>query len=110
MAALTGCTQKKMARVLAWAILVWMILAGSATNALAEAPLNVPAADEPGLIVQIVSNLFNSRALLAILSKPEFTLAAFVVLNVIVFVETGIFFFLPGDSLLVTAGVACSMA
>src|SRR4029077_15562398 len=36
----------------------------------------------------------------------EFAVAAFIVLNIIVFVETGLLigFFLPGDSLLVTAG------
>lgn len=64
------------------------------------------------LLAEIFGNLFNSRALLSILSRPEFTIAAFIALNVIVFVETGLLigFFLPGDSLLVTAGVACYLA
>jgi membrane-associated protein len=58
---------------------------------------------------EIFRHLFNSRELLETLGKPEFTLAAFVVLNVIVFTETGLLvgFFLPGDSLLVTAGLVC---
>jgi membrane-associated protein len=50
-------------------------------------------------------NLFNSHELMTVLSRPEMTVAAFVALNLIVFVETGLFFLLPGDSLLVTAGL-----
>jgi membrane-associated protein len=57
----------------------------------------------------ILATLFNSRELLETLAKPEFTLAAFIVLNLIIFTETGLLigFFLPGDSLLVTAGIVC---
>ena len=61
--------------------------------------------------LQIISNLFNSKALMETLENPQYTLAAFIALNVIVFMETGLLvFFLPGDSLLVTAGVACWIA
>ncbi len=69
-------------------------------------------ADQAPFIVQVFRNLFNSRALMEILGRPEYTLAAFVVLNLIVFVETGLLigFFLPGDSLLVTAGLVCSQS
>jgi membrane-associated protein len=58
---------------------------------------------------EICRSLFNSRELLNTLGKPEFTLASFIVLNVVVFTETGLLvgFFLPGDSLLVTAGIVC---
>jgi membrane-associated protein len=68
--------------------------------------------DEPGFVSQIFHNLFNSRALLETLRKPQFTLTAFILLNLIVFTETGLLigFFLPGDSLLVTAGVACQLS
>ncbi|OAI40715.1 hypothetical protein AYO40_04465 [Planctomycetaceae bacterium SCGC AG-212-D15] len=54
-------------------------------------------------------HLFNSRALLEMLGQPELTVAAFLVLNLVIFTETGLLvgFFLPGDSLLVTAGVVC---
>jgi membrane-associated protein len=52
--------------------------------------------------------LFDSPALMATLGKPEMTIAAFIALNLIIFVETGIFFFLPGDSLLVTAGIVAA--
>src|SRR5262245_32770667 len=51
--------------------------------------------------------LFDSQALIATLQQPGYFLAALVALNVIVFTETGLLvgFFLPGDSLLVTAGL-----
>jgi membrane-associated protein len=57
----------------------------------------------------IFASLFNSRELLDTLGRPEFTVAAFVVLNLVIFTETGLLigFFLPGDSLLVTAGIVC---
>jgi membrane-associated protein len=54
---------------------------------------------------EVFLNLFNSQALMATLAKPEMTVAAFIALNLIIFVETGLFFCLPGDSLLVTAGL-----
>src|SRR5437764_14672943 len=56
-------------------------------------------------IQDVFLNLFNAQELMRVLGKPEMTAAAFIALNLIVFVETGIFFFLPGDSLLVTAGL-----
>jgi membrane-associated protein len=58
-------------------------------------------------IQEVFLNLFNSPALMATLSKPELTVAAFIALNLIVFTETGLLigFCLPGDSLLVTAGL-----
>jgi membrane-associated protein len=64
------------------------------------------------LLVQVVTNLTNPDAWRTALSSPGVTLAAFIVLNLIVFTETGLLvgFFLPGDSLLVTAGVAASIA
>jgi membrane-associated protein len=60
----------------------------------------------------VCANLFNSNALIEILKQPGFTVAAFVVLTLIVFTETGLLigFFLPGDSLLVTAGLVCYLS
>ncbi|MBX9579308.1 MAG: VTT domain-containing protein [Gemmataceae bacterium] len=60
------------------------------------------------LLRQVVTNLTNPDAWKAALSDPRVTLAAFIAVNLIVFTETGLLvgFFLPGDSLLVTAGVA----
>jgi membrane-associated protein len=63
------------------------------------------------LLLSVVSNLTNPEAWKVALSNPGVTLAAFIVLNLIVFTETGLLFgfFLPGDSLLVTAGVVASL-
>ncbi|MFO0967937.1 MAG: VTT domain-containing protein [Gemmataceae bacterium] len=99
------------ARLFAWSLLVLVVLCGAA-RAQTEGTIEVPQADKPSFFLQILQNLFNSRGLLQILSQPEFTLAAFIALNVIVFVETGLLigFFLPGDSLLVTAGVVAHLA
>ena len=60
--------------------------------------------------VKVFSNLFNSPELMKTLGEPQYTLAAFIILNLIVFTETGLLvgFFLPGDSLLVTAGLVCA--
>jgi membrane-associated protein len=78
----------------------------------AEPDLPAAAGDRPGFWIQLFQNLFNSRELMRVLGQPEYTLAAFIALNLIVFVETGLLFgfFLPGDSLLVTAGVVCSLS
>lgn len=57
-------------------------------------------------------NLFNPDVWRDVLSKPGVMWSAFVVLNLIVFTETGLLigFFLPGDSLLVTAGVVAHLS
>jgi membrane-associated protein len=59
------------------------------------------------ILSEVVTNLTNPDAWKAALGGPGVTLAAFIVLTLIVFTETGLLFgfFLPGDSLLVTAGV-----
>jgi len=59
------------------------------------------------ILVQVLSNLTNPDAWREALSAPGVVVAAFLVLNIIVFTETGLLFgfFLPGDSLLVTAGI-----
>jgi membrane-associated protein len=61
-------------------------------------------------IRDVFLNLFNMPELMNVLGKPEMTVAAFVALNLIVFTETGLLvgFFLPGDSLLVTAGIVAA--
>jgi membrane-associated protein len=69
-------------------------------------------ADKPSFFVQILQNLMpgKTRALMETLGQPEYQVAAFIALTTIVFVETGLLigFFLPGDSLLVTAGLICA--
>ena len=59
------------------------------------------------ILIQVVTNLTNPDAWKEALGNPAMIVAAFVVLNLIVFTETGLLFgfFLPGDSLLVTAGI-----
>ncbi len=59
------------------------------------------------ILVQVVTNLTNPDAWKEALGNPAMIVAAFAVLNLIVFTETGLLFgfFLPGDSLLVTAGI-----
>lgn len=58
----------------------------------------------------ICQNLFSSEELIKVLSRPEFTVASFLVLTAVIFTETGLLvgFFLPGDSLLVLVGMVCA--
>jgi membrane-associated protein len=96
--------------VAVWALLLWA-LAGVAGRAVAQdaAPSDPPAA-ATDFWVSLLQNLFNSQGLMELLGRPEYTAVAFVALNLIVFVETGLLvgFLLPGDSLLVTAGLIAS--
>ena len=49
-------------------------------------------------IQEVFLNLFNSQALMATLAKPEMTVAAFIVLNLVIFIETGLLWpILPGE-------------
>jgi membrane-associated protein len=66
-----------------------------------------PSSGESNFLLDVARNIFNSRELMRILGQKEFTVAAFAVVNGIVFTETGLLigFFLPGDSLLVTTGL-----
>jgi membrane-associated protein len=90
---------------LGWLAVAWMLAANQPVWG-----AQAVAGDNPNFFLQVFENLFNSRELMRILGQPEFTLAAFVVLNLIVFVETGLLigFCLPGDSLLVTAGLVAA--
>jgi membrane-associated protein len=106
-------------RLAAYALLLWFgfgALAPTLETLSAQQPtvqaapeVNGAPAEEPGFFSQLLKNLFNSRELMKLLSQPKYTLLAFVALNLIIFTETGLLFgfFLPGDSLLVTAGVVC---
>jgi membrane-associated protein len=60
----------------------------------------------------VLRNLFDKDALIGVLSRPEAVAAAFTALALVIFTETGLLlgFFLPGDSLLVVAGVAAAAA
>jgi membrane-associated protein len=106
-------------RALVFALLLLILCQPFAASARADGPeaqksQAASTANEGffGFVRDVLGNLFNSRELLRILGQPQFTLAAFVVLNLIVFVETGLLigFCLPGDSLLVAAGLVCYQA
>src|SRR5260370_37808658 len=101
-----------MVRLCKGAFPVWLVAGLTFASATGKdaAPVAGQVAEEPGFVWQLLTNLFNSHALMELLSRPEYATAAFLALNVIVFVETGLLvgFFLPGDSLLVTAGLIAS--
>jgi membrane-associated protein len=60
----------------------------------------------------ILTNLTDPDAWREVLARPGTVVAGFFILNAIVFTETGLLigFFLPGDSLLVTAGIVARSA
>src|SRR5687767_14407920 len=97
-------------RLFAWSLLFVALWGMAASSALADAPAT--DAEPDNFWVRLLENIltFNSRGLMELLGRPEYTAAALVAINLIVFVETGLLigFFLPGDSLLVTAGLIAS--
>lgn len=109
--------QARWTRLIVWAFVLWVFWAGMTVCAQDPEPAPEVAAQPPPadlwvFIKEIFSNLFNSRALMQTLGKPQYALMAFIALNVIVFTETGLLvgFFLPGDSLLVTAGLVAYLS
>jgi len=108
-------SQKKVLRLLAWGTL--FVLACAICQNLAYADERQGVVEEVNnptswwaFFLEIMPRLFDSKALMHVLAKPEFTVVAFVALNVIIFTETGLLlgFFLPGDSLLVITGLICA--
>lgn len=104
---------KALLRLLTWTCalaVVWAIWQDSAW-AQEVGSVEVENADE-GFLSGIFGSIFtfDTKRLMRILSQPEYAIAAFVVLNLIVFTETGLLigFFLPGDSLLVITGLICA--
>jgi membrane-associated protein len=90
-------------------ILSLIVLFAAVPLAFADEP---EAAVDGGFWATLIRMLlsFNSRGLLELLGKPQFAIPAFIAVNLIVFVETGLLvgFFLPGDSLLVMVGLIAS--
>jgi membrane-associated protein len=104
-------SRKQSIRLLVGALLgcaLWSVLAAPGWADEAVAPTQEGWLHD--FVYPVLRNLLNTRGLMEILGQPHFTIAAFITLNVIVFVETGLLvgFFLPGDSLLVTAGLICA--
>jgi membrane-associated protein len=94
-------------RLLLWGcvgIIVWAICQETAFAQDGAAPT------DEGFWGPLITNLLNYDGLMRVLSKPGYFWTAFVALNLIVFVETGLLigFFLPGDSLLVIVGLICA--
>jgi len=94
------------------AALVIAMLGSLVGSAMAQdsTPTSEAVAEQPSFVWQVLTNLFDSRGLMQILSQPRYTFAAFLVVNLIVFTETGLLIgcCLPGDSLLVTVGLIAS--
>jgi membrane-associated protein len=108
-------------KILSWQKNTLRILAGAGLVALAWSVLRETAyadgvigAAEPesDFFSDVLRSIFtfDTTKLMHTLSRPEYAIAAFVILNVIVFTETGLLigFFLPGDSLLVITGLICA--
>jgi len=106
---------KNMLRFLGWGCAITVVWAICQDAALAQGSLGAVEEvnpEEDGFLTQVLRSifLFDTRGLMRILGRPEYTIAAFIALNVIVFTETGLLigFFLPGDSLLVITGLICA--
>ena len=106
---------RRWTKSIALALLLWACAGPVVGTALAQdgIPGGEPGgvvAVEPSFWVALFTHILDSRAVMEILSRPEYATLAFIALNLIVFVETGLLlgFFLPGDSLLVTAGLIAS--
>src|SRR5262245_24415231 len=72
-------------------------------------PGTAEIAEDSTFLAELFRTLFtfDSHGLLNLLGNPRYYVPAFIAVNVIVFVETGLLvgFFLPGDSLLVITGL-----
>lgn len=107
--------QKNTLRLLAWACAVVVVWAICQDAALAQGNVGVVVEerqDSEGFFTNVLRSifLFDTTGLMVTLGKPVYAIPAFIALNVIVFVETGLLigFFLPGDSLLVITGLICA--
>lgn len=103
---------KKILRLLAWSGLIAVVWAIWQDAALAQGTIGAAEPEDGNFVARILRSifLFDTRGLMETLGKPEFAIPAFIALNVIIFVETGLLigFFLPGDSLLVITGLICA--
>lgn len=107
--------QKNSLRVLAWGCLftlvwaIWHDLAWAQGVVGDVEPENLATESFFGDVFRSIFT-FNTKGLMVTLGKPAYYIPAFIVLNLIVFTETGLLigFFLPGDSLLVITGLICA--
>ena len=106
---------KNMLRLFAWGSLfsvVWAICQDCAFAQSAVGNVELEGPDNAGFFGEVLRNifLFDTDGLMRTLQNPLFAIPAFLVLNLIIFTETGLLigFFLPGDSLLVITGMICT--
>jgi membrane-associated protein len=104
--------QRSAFRLLAGACLLTFVWVICHDAALAQGSIGVVEPVDDGFWGNLFRDIFtfDTKALMRTLGKPEFAWPAFIAINVIVFVETGLLlgFFLPGDSLLVITGLICA--
>ena len=109
--------QKSILRFLAWSSAIALLWVACQESAFAQGNIGAVEPDlEGGFFERFFGPIlhaiftFDTKALMIVLSQPQYAIPAFIVLNVIVFVETGLLigFFLPGDSLLVLTGLICA--
>ncbi len=107
--------QRNTLRMLAWGglfTLVWAIWNNLAFGQGLGEVVEAENPDNADFIGRVLRNifLFDTKGLMRTLGEPQYAIPAFIVLNVIVFTETGLLigFFLPGDSLLVITGLICA--
>lgn len=107
--------QKNLLRLLVWCgaiAIAWAVWGDLAVAQGQPGELRPDDAAESGFLGSVFSSIitFDTHGLMRILANPHYAIPAFIVLNAIVFVETGLLigFFLPGDSLLVITGLICA--
>lgn len=107
--------QKNTLRLLAWSCAVLVVWAICQDSALGQGHIGAAEPEDPandGFFGPVLRSIFtfDTKALMIVLGKPQYATLAFIALNIIVFVETGLLigFFLPGDSLLVITGLICA--
>jgi membrane-associated protein len=103
-------SRKSIVRFVAWGSAIALLWAIWQDAAFAQGSIGAVEEEGAGFWGELVANIFNSRRLMETLGKPHYAIPAFIALNLIVFIETGLLvgFFLPGDSLLVIVGLICA--
>jgi membrane-associated protein len=103
---------KRVLRFLVWGCAVAVVWAIWRDLAFAHGTIGAAQEEEEGFVASILRSIFtfDTNGLMRTLGKPEYSIPAFIVLNLIVYTETGLLigFFLPGDSLLVITGLICA--
>ncbi|MGF1579774.1 MAG: VTT domain-containing protein [Gemmataceae bacterium] len=88
------------------------LLAYAQDDTAVEAKEEAAEGEDTNFVWDVLKQLFtlNTQGLMKVLSRPQYLIAAFITLNLIIFTETGLLvgFFLPGDSLLVLVGLICA--